>query len=71
MSKTLQPLVEKHYRVAELAFLLTLSERYLWDEIAQGNETKGDKGIYPTVRKGKTVLVPVSSVNKWLATGTG
>jgi hypothetical protein len=61
-----QPFVEEHLRIPELAARLRVSVRYLWQQVKLGAESKGAKGIYPTRRAGKSVLVPASAVNRWL-----
>lgn len=61
-----QPFVEEHLRIPDLARRLQVSVRYLWDQVKLGAQSKGAKGIYPTRRAGKSVLVPASAVNRWL-----
>jgi len=58
--------VEQHYRVDEVAKLLRVSARRVWDLISAGRKSQGRDGIHPTRKSGRCVLVPASAVNRYL-----
>lgn len=63
--------VEKHYSVTELAELLGVAERTVWNYIARGEKSQGKDGIYPVVKLShKVVRVPARAVNKFLKART-
>lgn len=58
--------IEQHYRYASAAEMLSLSVDTLQRAVAEGERSRGQRGIHPVRRVGKTVLLPASSINKWL-----
>lgn len=63
--------VEKHYSAAEVADLLGISERTVWNYVDRGEQTRGKDGIYPVVKLShKVVRIPARAVNKLLKART-
>lgn len=63
--------VEKHYTALEVAGLLGVTERTVWNYVALGERTKGKDGIYPVVKLSyKVVRIPARAVNKFLKART-
>lgn len=63
--------VEKHYTAAEVAQLLGVSERSVWNYVEKGERTKGKDGIFPTIKLShKVVRIPARAVNKFLKART-
>lgn len=63
--------VEKHYTVREVAALLGVTPRTIWNYVEQGEKTKGKDGIYPVVKLSfKVVRVPARAVQKFLKART-
>lgn len=63
--------VEKHYTAAEVAELLGVTERTVWNYVELGERTKGKDGIYPVVKLSfKVVRIPARAVNKFLKVRT-
>lgn len=63
--------VEKHYTVQEIAALLGVTPRTIWNYVEQGERTQGKDGIYPVVKLSfKVVRVPARAVNKFLKART-
>jgi predicted transcriptional regulator len=63
--------VEKHYTAAEVAQLLGVTERTVWNYVEEGKTTKGKSGIYPVVKLShKVVRIPARSLNKFLKAHT-
>jgi predicted transcriptional regulator len=63
--------VEKHYTASEVAELLGVSERSVWNYVDKGETTKGKDGIFPVVKLShKVVRIPARAVNKFLKART-
>lgn len=63
--------VEKHYTAAEVAELLGVTERTVWNYVDLGERTSGKDGIYPVVKLSyKAVRIPARAVNKFLKART-
>jgi predicted transcriptional regulator len=63
--------IEKHYTAAEVATLLGVTERTVWNYVAQGERTQGKDGIFPIVKLSfKVVRIPARAVNKFLKART-
>lgn len=63
--------VEKHYTAAEVAELLGVTERTVWNYVAAGERSRGKDGIFPTVKLShKVVRIPARAVNKFLKSRT-
>lgn len=63
--------VEQHYSIDEVAKLLSVSRRTVWNYIAQGASTRGKSGLFPVVKLShKVVRVPARAVNKLLKVST-
>ena len=63
--------VEKHYTAAEVADLLKVTERTVWNYVELGERTRGKDGIYPVVKLSfKVVRIPARAVNKFLKART-
>lgn len=63
--------VEKHYTAAEVADLLKVTERTVWNYVAQGESSKGKTGIYPIVKLShKVVRIPARALQKFLKAHT-
>jgi predicted transcriptional regulator len=63
--------VEKHYTAAEVAELLGVTERTIWNYVDKGESTKGKEGIYPIVKLShKVVRIPARALQKFLKAHT-
>jgi len=59
--------VENHYSVESVAKMLEVSERTVWERIAQFERSGGKEGLGPIVKLShKVVRIPASSVNRLL-----
>lgn len=63
--------LEKHYSPGEVAQLLGVTERTVWNYIALGTSTRGKSGIYPVVKLShKVTRIPTRAVNRYLKSCT-
>lgn len=63
--------VEKHYTAAEVAQLLGVTERTVWNYVERGERTTGKDGIFPVVKLShKVVRIPARAVNRFLKVHT-
>ena len=63
--------VEKHYTAAEVAALLGVTERTVWNHVEAGKRSRGRDGIFPVVKLShKVVRIPARAVNKFLKART-
>ena len=63
--------VEKHYTAAEVAELLGVTERTVWNHVEAGKRSRGRDGIFPVVKLShKVVRIPARAVNKFLKART-
>lgn len=63
--------VEKHYTAADVAELLGVTQRTVWNYVELGETTQGKDGIYPVVKLShKVVRIPARAVNKFLKART-
>lgn len=63
--------IEKQYTAAEVADLLGVTERTVWNYVERGETSRGKDGIYPVVKLShKVVRLPASSVNRFLKART-
>ena len=64
--------VEPHYTPQQAAELLGgCSVRTVWNHVKQWQSTAGAEGLGPVVKVShKSVLIPASAINRWLASRT-
>ena len=63
--------IEKHYTAADVAQLLGVTTRTVWNYIDRGERSQGRDGIYPVVKLShKVVRIPARAVNRFLKTRT-
>lgn len=63
--------VERHYSAEEVAELLCVTARTVWNYVDQGARSSGEEGIYPVVKLShKVVRIPASSLNRFLKSRT-
>lgn len=61
--------VEPHYTAEQAGLLLGgVTKRTVWNYVELGERSEGKEGIYPVVKLShKVVLLPASSINRFLA----
>jgi predicted transcriptional regulator len=63
--------VEKHYTAAEVAELLGVTQRTVWNYVDKGERSQGKDGIYPVVKLShKVVRIPARAINRFLKVRT-
>lgn len=63
--------VEKHYSVQEIAELLGVTVRTVWNYIDVGTRSGGKDGIHPVIKLShKATRIPARAVNRFLESRT-